>query len=343
MVKRLSLIVIFLAVTPLEIKANWQFLDLPTDRGYTTIFAPNEASIFVDGHYGLWKTYDSGSTWAIDSHSVLGYNWITDICFTDSLRGFIAGADTTAKGGGIRRTLDGGKTWGKVSFDTVGENLAAKFSFPHSQKLTGYAMGGTCVFKTTDGGGTWKWISTIPLVYPGYEEYDVYRDICFPKVDTGYLTGEFRYKVDSNYYPAHYGFFKTTDGGQTWKMDSVPLYNDDFNPNLVVFPENPSVGYMTGGYIKDTTWTGCVFKTIDGGATWDTVLKTPVGHPDIYDICFPETDQVGYVLNDTMIHKTMDGGRTRFSCAVTSSIIRSALSQAQGRTQQAFYIHLALL
>ncbi|MEA3312729.1 MAG: YCF48-related protein, partial [candidate division WOR-3 bacterium] len=85
-------------------------------------------------------------------------------------------------------------------------------------------------------------------------------------------------------------------------------WNDDFNPRYIDFPVNASVGYMSGGYERGTTWYGCLYKTTDGGATWDTVLVDT--SMSMNDMTFPETDQVGYVIGSNKAYKTTDGGNS---------------------------------
>jgi len=273
--------------------ASWEILQLPTDRGFTAIWAINEHTIFVTGHEGLWKTFD-GSVWEIDS----GYQ-TNSIYFADDTLGFLRGSILT---------IDGGKTW--LKGDTINGNVG-RINFPKGQSLIGYGLGYDYVSKTTDGGWHWSQLPPLPDVYPGFDEIISPDDICFPKdPDTGYLTVTCIKQLSDGEIEYHNSYFETLDGGQSWVLNEEGLWNDDFNPRYIDFPVNSSVGYMSGGYEKGTTWFGCLYKTTDGGATWDTVLKTPDDYPNIYDICFPETDQVGYVLNDTMIHKTTDGGKT---------------------------------
>jgi hypothetical protein len=71
---------------------------------------------------------------------------------------------------------------------------------------------------------------------------------------------------------------------------------------------------MTGYYDEGATGYGCLYKTTDGGATWDTVL---VDRPYIVSMCFPESDQVGYVFGDSVAHKTTDGGKTWKEAVIT--------------------------
>ncbi|TKJ43831.1 hypothetical protein CEE36_01560 [candidate division TA06 bacterium B3_TA06] len=290
MVKRLFSYLALLAVslTPSISYASWEILDLPTDRGFGAIWAIDEQTIFVSGHQGLWKAFD-GATWSIDS----GYQ-SNMIYFVDDTLGFLSGKTLTT---------DGGRTWQKG--DTVNGHGIQQIFFPPGQSSLGYGvpyLGN--IRKTEDGGWHWEVLPTFPDIFPTSDEEVHTSHICFPSdPDTGYLTAEIWQIISLDPFEAetYHSYFKTTDGGQSWVLSGEGLWNDEFKPYLVDFPQNPSTGYMAGY--------GKVFKTTDGGETWDTIFITSESYPNIYDICFPETDQVGYVLNDTMVHKTTDGGK----------------------------------
>ncbi|MBN2380745.1 hypothetical protein JXM67_13180 [candidate division WOR-3 bacterium] len=266
-----------------SVLASWEILDLPTDRGFTAIWAIDEQSIFAIGNQGLWSTFD-GNEWVLDNTYQPSY-----IYFADDTLGFLWGSILT---------IDGGHTWQKG--DTVNGNVV-RVRFARGQSLVGYGLGYDYVSKTTDGGWHWSQLPSLPDVYPGFDEIISPGDICFPEdPDTGYLTAICIKKLSESEIEPHASYFITEDGGQTWTLNEEGLWNDDFNPGYIAFPENATVGYMTGGSDK-------LFKTTDGGVTWDTVLKDL---PHIASICYPKTDQVGYVFGDSLVHKTIDGGKT---------------------------------
>lgn len=283
--------------------ASWEILQLPTDRGFTEIWATDEQHIFVGGHEGLWKTFDS-ENWTLDSMG----NSPGFVYFVDDTLGFTMGFNWTSA---LHRTTDGGKTWNVVKDGNGDTTFAQEVTFPRNQSTLGYLFGWdrldpykSSIYKTTDGGTNWEKQPPLPDVYPSSQESISPSDICFPDdPDTGYLAATCIKHLSEGEIEYHSSYFKTTDGGQTWVLNEEGLWNDDFGVGHIAFPENATVGYMAGGG-------GKVFKTTNGGVTWDTVFRTPEGYPNIYDICFPVTDQVGYVLNDTMIHKTTDGGET---------------------------------
>jgi photosystem II stability/assembly factor-like uncharacterized protein len=67
------------------------------------------------------------------------------------------------------------------------------------------------------------------------------------------------------------GIYKTTDGGKTWK--NMGLENTNTIARIVINPKNTDIIYVAAG---GTEWTDNpdrgVFKTTDGGKTWNKVL-----------------------------------------------------------------------
>jgi len=294
-----------LLLVPLLLQASWEILDLPTDRGFTAIWAINEQHIFVGGHEGLWKTFD-GENWSLDTMKYIP----GIIYFVDDTLGFTKGFDLPAW---LYRSVDGGRTWNAVQDETGDSVHVGQIYFPKGQSFIGYGITFDTFYRTENGGLDWGNVSVLPDVYPSSEEIITARGICFPSdPDTGYLPAECIEKIPiggGEYdYIQRDSYFKTTDGGKTWVLNEEGLWNDNFIPGLVDFPQNASVGYMAGTVIKaPNLYVGYVYKTTDGGATWDTVLKDL---PHIASICFPENDQVGYVFGDSLAHKTTDGGKT---------------------------------
>ncbi|UCE41436.1 MAG: hypothetical protein JSV17_00125 [Candidatus Aminicenantes bacterium] len=67
------------------------------------------------------------------------------------------------------------------------------------------------------------------------------------------------------------GVFKSTDAGKTWQ--NMGLYDSHHVPQIVIDPENPDVVYVAAlghnyGYNEERG----VYKTMDGGKTWEKVL-----------------------------------------------------------------------
>jgi photosystem II stability/assembly factor-like uncharacterized protein len=190
-----------------------------------------------------------------------------------------------AVGGGLWKTIDGGFTWkpvtdGQITSSSVGA-VAVSESNPDivyigtgETEFRGNIMQGDGVYKSVDGGKTWKnmglkntqAISRI-RIHPGNPDIVYVSALGHP-----YGPNEDR------------GVFKTTDGGTTWKKI---LYKGDRAgaEDLVLDPTNPDVIYASIWQVYRTPykmWGGggaCgLYKSTDGGNTW-TELTTNPGMP----------------------------------------------------------------
>src|SRR5882724_6505783 len=127
----------------------------------------------------------------------------------------------------------------------------------------GVASGG--LFRTTDAGTNWVPITDgkVPLGSTG----------CVAVADSDpnviYL-GTGSDDVRSNVSTGR-GMYKTTDGGQTWKF--IGLYNAGQIGSVRIHPTNPDIVWVAaqGDVFKSNSERG-VFKTTDGGQTWQKVL-----------------------------------------------------------------------
>jgi len=90
------------------------------------------------------------------------------------------------------------------------------------------------------------------------------------------------------------GIYKSTDAGKTWKH--VGLADTNTIARIVINPENPDVVYVAA---SGHEWTynaeRGVYKTIDGGATWEKILYIDEMTGAI-DLAFLERD--GWVIAD---------------------------------------------
>ena len=67
------------------------------------------------------------------------------------------------------------------------------------------------------------------------------------------------------------GIYKTTDGGENWKK--VGLENTERIGKIIVHPEDPNIVYVAAlGHLWNSNEERGIFKTTDGGATWEKIL-----------------------------------------------------------------------
>ena len=126
--------------------------------------------------------------------------------------------------------------------------------------FVGSASGG--IWKTTDGGSSWKVIPTTDIISLGI------LDIAISKTDpdimyatTGDASGWHLFKSFS------VGVIKSTDGGDTWSIvgETYELADSVYCARIQIHPENESIVFVAT--------TKGVIKTTDGGASWKYVLS----------------------------------------------------------------------
>src|SRR3990172_495395 len=122
------------------------------------------------------------------------------------------------------------------------------------------------IFKTTDGGNTWKNInSNLALLYsPGI--YFI-QEIIFDLSDNSY---------NSLFICTQVGLFKTTNGGSHWDLLYPKTITDenDFIPvgYLAQDPGNNNIIYIgIGNAHENSNGIGSIFKSTDGGNTWNEI------------------------------------------------------------------------
>jgi len=146
-----------------------------------------------------------------------------------------------------------------------------------SQRKTfymGVASGG--LFRTTDSGASWTPITDgkIPLGSTG--------SVAVADSDPNIIyLGTGSDGVRSNVSTGR-GVYKSTDGGQTWKY--IGLYNAGQIGAVRIHPTNPNIVWVAavGDAFKSNEIRG-IFKTTDGGETWNRVLfvSDAVGAMDV--------------------------------------------------------------
>lgn len=178
----------------------------------------------------------------------------------------------------------------------------------------GSASGG--VWKTKNGGVTFE---------PVFDDYTmsigaVAIDQAHP--DTVWVgTGE---GCPRNSVSVGTGLYRTTDGGESWKF--MGLANTERIPKVVVDPTNSSVVYVAAlGHLWNANEDRGVYKTTDGGTTWNRVLFVDknTGCADL--AIDPQNPQILYAAmwdyrrsadfftsggKGSGLYKTSDGGAT---------------------------------
>ncbi|OYT13415.1 MAG: glycosyl hydrolase, partial [Bacteroidetes bacterium 4572_114] len=199
----------------------------------------------------------------------------------------------------------------------IGGRVTAVAMHPANMDMfyVGAASGG--VFKTEDAGGSWTPVFDDQL---SLSIGDIALAPSNPEII--YVgTGEANPGGGSLAYDG-LGVFRSDDGGNTW--ENLGLEESGSIGRLAVHPQNPDICYVAAmGRMFSTNEQRGVFKTTDGGQSWENILYLTdstgaidiVIHPENPDILYACTwertrrpDKRNYGGETCGIYRTNDGG-----------------------------------
>jgi photosystem II stability/assembly factor-like uncharacterized protein len=257
---------------------------------------------------GIYKSTDGGKTWknmglAETRHigRVLVHPKNPDIVYVAAL-GHLWGPNPER---GVYKTVDGGRTWSqvlKISNDTGVSDLAMDSNSPdtlyaaaYQRRRTpfGFNGGGTesAIYKTTDGGATWKKLSKgLPYESDGQTGrigLDVYRK------DPNIVYALVQHEKG--------GIYRSEDKGETWRKMSDTDPRPSYYSQVRIDPNNDLRLWVLGA---------SMFFSEDGGKTFSTRRVQRI-HGDFHALWIDPANSSHIMAgSDGGIHWSYDNGKT---------------------------------
>ena len=188
-------------------------------------------------------------------------------------------------GGGIWKTIDGGRSWENISDGFFGGSIGAitvSKSDPNviyvgggEKTVRGNVSSGYGIWKSVDAGKTWteaglKNSRHVPRIAVDPTNHDV--------VYAGVLGNIYKPTQDR-------GVYKSTDGGKTWRKTLFANENAGV-VDLLIDPTNPRILYASTWRVQRTPYSlssggdgSALWKSTDRGETW-TEISTKKGFPE---------------------------------------------------------------
>jgi photosystem II stability/assembly factor-like uncharacterized protein len=240
--------------------------------------------------------------------------------------------NSSSWGNGVYRSSDGGGSWKHVGLKDS-RTISRMIAHP-TDSNTAYAavMGDLWVaggerglYKTTDGGATWKLVLAADAPYRNrVGAGDVAIDPSDPNTVYAVLYARRRQPWSFAWGPEVTdgkdlgGIFKSSDGGATWKKLSGGLPAHTGRIGLAVYAKNPKTVYAivqsgaegTDNIDSPYSKAGGVFRSDDGGDAWTRQSRLnprPFYFSQIR--VDPANDKLVYVLGFAL-HVSEDGGKT---------------------------------
>ena len=270
---------------------------------------------------GVWKTINAGVTWqpVFDEQgsSSIGALAIapSDPSIVWAGTGEANNRQSSSWGNGVYKSTDAGLTWKNMGLPDS-HHIGGLAVHPVNPDVVYVAAGGRLwgsnrergVFKTTDGGRTWKNILFI-------NEDTGFGDIAMDRLspDTLYAAAYQRRRTVFGYNGGgpHSAIYKTTDGGATWKKltRGLPYENekegDTGRIGLCLYYRNPNIVYAIVEHKN-----GGVFRSDDRGETW-TRMSDVNPRPAYYSrIEIDPTNDLRVWVLGSPVYYSEDGGKT---------------------------------
>jgi photosystem II stability/assembly factor-like uncharacterized protein len=334
-----ALALIFAATLPAQFEPNlyhamrWRQIG-PFRAGRVTAVAgiPGNAATYYMGTPGggVWKTVDGGTVWTpIFDQVPISSVGAVSVAISNPNIVYVGTGDVSMVGGsvnmgnGVYKSTDAGKTWHHAGLDET-EHIGNMWVDPTNPDIVLVAALGRTyskneqrgVFKTTDGGKTWK-----KVLYK--DDMTGAVDIVFapgnPK--TGYVALMEHYTrpgaraaIEST---GTAGVYKTTDGGDTWTQltEGLPggrlgriglATNNDGQKVFAIVAGGGGGGGGRGGSASG------LYRSDDAGAHWNKSTQDPrIQGSGYFSRVFldPNNSDVVYVAQ-TSLYRSEDGGKT---------------------------------
>ena len=314
------------AIDPVLLNA-YRWRSIGPDRGGRSIAVagvkgrPREAYFGAVGG-GLWKTTDAGNTWTPVTDGLITSSSVGAVAVSESSPDvvYIGMGESCIRGNimpgdGVYKSTDAGKTWANVGFKNV-DAISKIRIHPTNPDIVYVAAFGLYygpseergVFKTTDGGKTWR--RTL-FKDPRTGAVDIVIDANNPNVIYAALWEAYRIEYQMSSGGPGSGMYKSTDGGDTWTeitrnpglpsgvVGRIGLANTKADSNRV--------------YALVENENGGLFVSDDAGASWKLVNSNRAirQRAFYYTHVFgdPSNKDVVYMQN-TALFRSTDGGKT---------------------------------
>ena len=286
---------------------------------------PGQPAIYYMGTAGggAWKTTDGGMVWKpiFDKQRVASIGAIAVAPSNPDIV-YIGTGDVSNVGGavnqgdGMWKSTDAGATWQHIGLDDS-RHIAALWVDPKNPDIVfAAALGHTYapneergVFKTTDGGKTWR-----KVLYKDDKTGAI--DVAFapdnPQI--GYATLWYHYVTPDNPLAGLLGtggaaIYRTTDGGENWTAVDIPQLAKAHlgRTGVAVAPGGRRV-FLIVSERKE----GGLYRSDDGGANWQKITEDPrVNGNGYFGRVFldPHNSDIVYVAQ-TSLYRSTDGGVT---------------------------------
>jgi photosystem II stability/assembly factor-like uncharacterized protein len=268
---------------------------------------------------GVWKTENAGTSWTplFDKEGSYSIGCLA----IDPNNPFVIWVGTgennsqrsVGYGDGVYRSDDGGRSWNNVGLKSS-EHIGKILIHPKDGNTVYVAAQGPLwapggdrgLYKTTDGGKSWKAVLSV-------SENTGVTDVVMDPRDPDTLLAA-AYQRRRHVYTLINGgpesaLHKSTDGGASWRKITNGLPKEELGRiGLTVSPVDPDTVYAV---VEAANKAGGFFRSTDRGENWDKRSDYVPGGPMYYNEIFADPRDRDRVYSmDVFLKVTDDGGKT---------------------------------
>jgi photosystem II stability/assembly factor-like uncharacterized protein len=243
------------------------------------VFDPKHPNIMYAGGSGggVWKSLDTGATWAPLTDNILPNSAIASIAVdpvnTNILyvgTGYCYSANVSYNGSGLYKSSDGGGTWQKLTVPGNAQSYVKILVHPTKDNIVFASSfdGAHSLYRSTDGGSTWTSVLSQGVVW----------DLVAAPAPNGATTF---YAIDgsntsSGIGTSTAGVYKSIDDGATWSRvttsSNFPSSSNTGRAAIASPLMAPNkIFALMSDRVGDSVW---LYRSTDSGANW-TQLDVP--------------------------------------------------------------------
>lgn len=267
---------------------------------------------------GVWETHNAGVTFrpVFDGEGSYSIGCLAispsnpDIVWVGS--GESNSQRSVSYGDGIYKSVDGGRSWQNMGLKRS-QHIGRIVVHPTNPDVVWVAAMGPLwgpggdrgVYTTRNGGQTWDLVLNID------ENTGVVDLVADPRDPDVMYAASYQRRRHTwtliNGGPGS-GIHKTLDGGQTWTELTVGLPGvDKGRIGLAIAQQQPDTVYAI---IEAAEGKGGIFRSTNGGASWQQMSSYVAGSPQYYNEIIPDPINPDRLYSmDTFLQVTEDGGR----------------------------------
>ncbi len=268
---------------------------------------------------GVWKTTNAGTTWTpvFDNEGSYSIGTVEIDMNNPNVVWVGTGENNSqrsvSKGDGLYKSTDGGNTWtnmglktsehiGKIAIHPTNSNII----YVASQGSVWKAGGERGLYKTIDGGNTWKRVLHIS------EDTGISDVTVDPRNPDVLIASSYQRRRHFGILVAggpEGGAFKSSDGGANWQKLKGGFPQGDLGRiGLARSPQKPDVLYAL---VAGTEKTKGFYKSEDNGSSWKKMNDYMVIDAQYYMEIFPDPHQFDklYIV-EVFTKVSEDGGKT---------------------------------